>query len=77
LPSDGGAPFSFSILRTVSRSARNSVGGRADHVTRHDRGRSLAKRAGLHVMGEIGDHIAIHREVDLDGRSAQLGMGGG
>src|SRR3954447_9453748 len=28
-------------------------------------------------MGEIGDHGTVHFEVDLDGRTAQLGMGGG
>ena len=49
----------------------------ADDVAGHDRGRSLAERAGLHVMGEIADHRAVHLEVDGDGRSAQLGMGGG
>ena len=27
-------------------------------------------------MGEIGDGVALHREVDRDGRAAQLGMGG-
>ena len=27
-------------------------------------------------MGEVGDDGAVHLEVDLDGRSAQLGMGG-
>src|ERR1700748_3545615 len=43
----------------------------------HDRGRGLAERAGLHVMGKVGDDGAIHLEVDLDGRPAQLGMRGG
>ena len=28
-------------------------------------------------MGEVGDHGPVHLEVDLDGRAAQLGMGGG
>ena len=28
-------------------------------------------------MGEVGDLIAVHLEVDRDGRAAQLGMGGG
>ena len=28
-------------------------------------------------MGEIGDHRAVHFDVDGDGRTAQLGMGGG
>ena len=28
-------------------------------------------------MGEVGDHGAVHLEVDLDGRAAQLGMRGG
>src|SRR3954464_13030914 len=27
-------------------------------------------------MGEVGDLVALHLEVDLDGRSAQFGMGG-
>src|SRR6201992_2581543 len=43
-------------------------------MARHDRGGSLAERAGLHVMGEVGDHRAVHLEVDLDGRAAQFGM---
>src|ERR1700704_2828602 len=43
----------------------------------HDRGGGLSQRAGLHVMGEIGDHGAVHLEVDLDRRAAQFGMGGG
>ena len=70
-------PFSFSILRTVSRSWRSSLRGRADHMARHDRGGGLAQRAGLHVMGKVGDHRTVHLEVDLDRRTAQLGMGGG
>ena len=49
----------------------------ADHVPRHDRGRGLAEGAGLHVMGEIGDHRAVHLQVDGDGGTAQLGMGCG
>ena len=28
-------------------------------------------------MGEVGDDGAVHLEVDLDGRAAQLGMGRG
>ena len=28
-------------------------------------------------MGEVGDHGPVHLEVDLDGRAAQFGMGGG
>ena len=51
--------------------------GRADDVARHDRGRGLAERAGLHVMGKIGDDRPVHFEVDLDGRAAQFGMRGG
>src|SRR5258705_3935922 len=47
---------------------------RADDVARHDRGRRLAERACLHVMGKIGDHRPVHFEVDFDGRTAQLGM---
>src|SRR5882757_5819096 len=27
-------------------------------------------------MGEVGDGVAIHLEVDLDGRAAQFGVGG-
>ena len=73
----GGGPFSFSILRTVSRRRRSSLGFGADHMAGHDRGRGLAERAGFHVMGEIGDHRAIHFQVDGDGGTAQLGMGGG
>ena len=46
-------------------------------MARHDRGRGLAERAGLHVMGKVGDDRAVHLEVDLDGRTAQLGMRGG
>ena len=52
------------------------VGLGADDVARHDRGRGLAERAGLHVMGEVGDGVAVHLEVDGDGRAAQLGMRG-
>ena len=48
----------------------------ADDVARHDRGGCLAERAGLHVMGEVGDGIALHLEVDGHGRAAELGMGG-
>jgi hypothetical protein len=33
--------------------------------------------AGLHVMAEVGDDRTVHLEVNLDRRSAQLGMGGG
>src|ERR1700692_2999086 len=43
-------------------------------MARHDRGRGLAKRAGLHVVGKVGDHRSVHFEVDLDGRTAQLRM---
>src|SRR6478735_1844545 len=28
-------------------------------------------------MGEVGDGVALHLEVDLHGRAAQFGMGGG
>ena len=28
-------------------------------------------------MGEVGDLVAVHLEVDGHGRAAQLGMGGG
>src|SRR5882757_2962683 len=47
---------------------------RANDVARHDRGRGLAERAGLHIMGKVGNHRPVHLEVDLDGRTAQLGM---
>ena len=73
----GGVPFSFSILRTVSRNSRNSPARRADHMACHDRGGGLSQRAGLHVMGEVGDHGPVHLEVDLDSRTAQFGVGGG
>src|SRR4051794_29253172 len=43
-------------------------------MARHDRGGGLAERACLHVMREIGDNRSVHFEVDLDRRSAQLGM---
>src|SRR5215469_610051 len=43
----------------------------------HDRGGGLAEGAGLHVMGEVGDHRAVHLEVDLDRRAAEFGMGRG
>ena len=46
------------------------TGRRADDVARHDRRRGLGERSGLHVMGEVGDHRAVHPEVDLDGRAA-------
>src|ERR1700678_1144083 len=46
-------------------------------MARDDRGRGLDERAGLHVMGEIGDDRAVHFEVNLDGRTAQLGVGHG
>src|SRR5229473_167195 len=44
--------------------------GRADDMARHDRGRGLAERAGLHIMGKVGDHRSVHPKVDLDGRAA-------
>src|SRR5215468_519039 len=43
----------------------------------HDGGGGLSQRAGLHVMGEVGDDRAVHLEVNLHGRAAQLGMRGG
>src|SRR6478735_2592661 len=43
----------------------------------HDRGGGLSQRAGLYVMGEVSDHGPVHLEVDLDGRTAQFGVGGG
>src|ERR1700754_227778 len=46
-------------------------------MARHDRGRGLSECAGLHVMGEVGDHRPVHPQVDLDRRSAQLGVSGG
>ena len=52
---------------------------RSHDMAGHDRGGSLAERASLHVMGEVGDDRTFHLEVDLDGRAAELGMrsGGG
>src|SRR5690606_3973227 len=49
---------------------------RTDDVMRHDRGGSLAKGTGLHLMREIADHIAIHLEIDGDGRATQARMRG-
>src|SRR5690348_16796094 len=46
-------------------------------MARHDRGRRLAERTGLHVMGEVSDHGAIHLEVDLDRRATEFGVGRG
>src|SRR5258708_24406697 len=46
-------------------------------MARNDRGRRLSERAGLYVMGEVGDQGPVHLEVDLDGRAAEFGVGGG
>src|SRR6478752_3826327 len=48
----------------------------ANHVARHDRRGCLTERAGLYVMGEVGDGITLHLEVDGHGRAAELGMSG-
>src|ERR1051326_6375215 len=50
------------------------LGAAADHVARHDRGGCLAERASLHLVGEIGDDVALHLQVGGDGRAAQLGV---
>src|SRR5215467_7047762 len=47
-------------------------GGRADHIACYDRGRRLAERAGLYLMGEVGDRVALHLEIDGNGGAAQL-----
>ena len=56
--------------------AAQLVGLGADDVARHDRRGCLTEGAGLHVMGEVGDRVALHLEVDGHGRAAELGMGG-
>src|ERR1700683_1699599 len=52
------------------------LGLRADDVARHDRRRSLAKRTGLHFMSKVGHRVAVHLQIDRNGRSAQPGMRG-
>ena len=52
-------------------------GGRADNVGGHDRRGGLPERAGIHLVGEIGHHLAVHLDVDGHGRAAEFGMGGG
>jgi len=53
------------------------IGLGADNMARHDRGGCLAKRAGFDLVGKVRDRVAVHLEVDRDGRSAELGMGRG
>ena len=56
--------------------AAQLVGLRAHHVARHDRRRRLPKRAGLHLVGEVRDRVAVHLEVDRDRRAAQFRVRG-
>jgi len=46
----------------------------AHDVTRHDRGRRLAERAGFDFMVKIADAAIRHLEIDLDPRAAELGV---
>src|SRR5262249_13678841 len=51
------------------------LGPGAYHVARHDRGGSLPECARLHLMGEVGDGVALHLQVDRNRRAAKFGMG--
>ena len=52
---------------------------RADHMARHQRRGSLAKRASLHVMGEIDHPTVLDAKIDHDRRAAEprMRLGGG
>ena len=47
---------------------------RPDDMARHNRRRGLPQGAGLDVMSEVGDDIAIHLQPDPHLRPAELGM---
>ena len=44
----------------------------ADHMLAENRRTGLPERARLDLLGEIGDHVAVHIEFDMDGTAAQL-----
>ena len=49
------------------------ITGGADDMLAENRRAGLAERAGLDLLGEIANHVAVHIEFDMDGAAAQLG----